>query len=741
MNLYIPIQTTNESGQQHRQRRRHHQALPKKTSIHFLYENIFGKFFFNEEPYSIWTCCSNPYSDSKVVSIAQNDPEWMEDEDKSTYVKSIPRCKVYRGLLIQGYLISPKFLRSLDSLTIRSNDLFICSYPRSGTTWTEEIVSAIASKMDNEFMSKPVHDRVIHLEVGRTFGQNRYLKSLKSPRILSTHLPYSHCPEQLKSLKCKVIYILRNPKDQAVSYYHFHHTAMYLGSKEWPFDQFIQFYLKGIMCYGSWFDHVAGWLTAAIEYPESILVISYEELQVNLPSMIKLIASFLDTQLTDEVIHSIVKHCQFNSMKNNPAANREETPLSDIFKASKFMRKGLIGDWKNYFNQIQRKLIDETFNSKLGHFKLNLPSDFGEAVNMLKINKLRVFDSNVNYNQQQQQLNHFDQFNSTESLNHPSIVVNTQPNQLVNSLPVTSVYINSEKINYEQVNEQLVSEEVTFHEINLNDEFDCHNNLLIGYRKRALQPNLSQIAEETTIHGEGKCQLMSTSTEEQNETDELNGQVNYIESHKERSESNSSEGKIDTHQLTSDTIDSNENVTHNVECNSIGHGNYPIDETIKGDLVTSNDSKCNQSTINLDCDREHLDKQVTNLTTGKSITTQLDTIEPTTETETITTTTTTTTITVTSTTIETSTSETLPLTESNGLGHLDNNFGQSHLQQLDTTTRMTMESPLVTSTVVNSSESNVNDTQSTSSPAVAVEESSDQPSPTSILTYNLDTFH
>ena len=105
-------------------------------------------------------------------------------------------------------MVSPRFMKSLDTFEVRSDDIFISSYPRSGTTWTEEVVSSIVSKFDPKFMSKQVHDRVIHLEVGRPFGQKSHLKSLKSPRLLGTHLPINYCPLKLQQLKCKVIQII-----------------------------------------------------------------------------------------------------------------------------------------------------------------------------------------------------------------------------------------------------------------------------------------------------------------------------------------------------------------------------------------------------------------------------------------------------------------------------------------------------------------------------------------------------
>lgn len=74
--------------------------------------------------------------------------------------------------------------------------------------------------------------------------------------------------------------MIRNPKDQAVSYYHFHETAKYLGGVKWDWNEFIQLYLRGDLVYGSWFQHVKGWLQLARDYPDKVLLILYEELQV-----------------------------------------------------------------------------------------------------------------------------------------------------------------------------------------------------------------------------------------------------------------------------------------------------------------------------------------------------------------------------------------------------------------------------------------------------------------------------
>ncbi len=74
--------------------------------------------------------------------------------------------------------------------------------------------------------------------------------------------------------------MIRNPKDNAVSYFHHHKMSTFLGNYKGTWDNFIELFIKGHLVYGDWFEHVKGYWDLAQQYPNRILFISYEELKI-----------------------------------------------------------------------------------------------------------------------------------------------------------------------------------------------------------------------------------------------------------------------------------------------------------------------------------------------------------------------------------------------------------------------------------------------------------------------------
>lgn len=91
----------------------------------------------------------------------------------------------------------------------------------------------------------------------------------------------------------------------------------------------------------------------------NILIVSYESMKKNLPQAVKTIADFLGYRLSPETISKIADQTTFKAMKKNPAGNGEYYDKYRREKSSPFMRKGVVGDWRNYFTEEQSARMDE----------------------------------------------------------------------------------------------------------------------------------------------------------------------------------------------------------------------------------------------------------------------------------------------------------------------------------------------------------------------------------------------
>ena len=190
----------NNQLQLQKQQYQHRQKQPKPMrfmSIKFLYKNPIGRQFTKEHlPRDKDGDCD--------IWRARDDPHLDRDPQLQKYILSIPDAVRFRGLLLQGYLVYAKVLRQIEQFHIRHTDVWLVTYPKSGTTWTEEILSLIQADGDVSVSnSKLLVKRVPHLEVGAPLGHIKWLKNIPAPRLLATHLPIEYIPAQLRNQTTK----------------------------------------------------------------------------------------------------------------------------------------------------------------------------------------------------------------------------------------------------------------------------------------------------------------------------------------------------------------------------------------------------------------------------------------------------------------------------------------------------------------------------------------------------------
>lgn len=95
----------------------------------------------------------------------------------------------------------------------------------AGTHWVNEILRMLVTGVA-QYTSDPIHN----LES----GNYRDLASCDatSPRVLQTHLPHDMLPQSITS--GKILYVMRDPRDQIVSLYHHHQGLKWSRTMEFP---------------------------------------------------------------------------------------------------------------------------------------------------------------------------------------------------------------------------------------------------------------------------------------------------------------------------------------------------------------------------------------------------------------------------------------------------------------------------------------------------------------------------
>ncbi|XP_072523144.1 sulfotransferase 2B1-like [Salminus brasiliensis] len=269
---------------------------------------------------------------------------------------------VYRGVYVPKHLHPPESLKYYEDFTFRPDDVLIVTYPKSGTTWLQEVVPLVLSGGDvASVRTVPNWDRVPWLEEHRAIVLN--LEQRPSPRTFATHFHRDMMNESYSKVKPKVIYVMRNPKDVFTSSFHYYGMASYLVNPGTA-DEFLEKFLNGKIMFGSWFDHVKGWLNVKNE--DHIFYISYEEMIQDLKGSVSRIGQFLGKSLSPEVVEKIADNCVFKNMKQNPMSNFSLVPAEFMDqKKSEFLRKGVAGDWKNLFTEAQTERFEAVYKDKM----------------------------------------------------------------------------------------------------------------------------------------------------------------------------------------------------------------------------------------------------------------------------------------------------------------------------------------------------------------------------------------
>eukprot|EP00116_Pleurobrachia_bachei_P007021 sb/3467283/ len=271
----------------------------------------------------------------------------------STPLHSYFNHTAYKDVVVPPFT-PPENYDRVTAMEAREDDILICTYSKSGTTWLQNMVYNLVGCPGGPMIQ--LDKQVPWLQA---IPDAAIATKMPSPRVFKTHDLYSWLPEQFRSKK--LIYCYRNPKDWVVSYYNHINSLNHLywcdTVEKGDFNAyFTEIARKGDVCeFGLWEDHVEEWLAQSGTSP-NILFLTYEDLTEDTGRELGRIAEFLGVELNEELREKVLQESKFETMQGNDAVNYSW--FVDT-KTKPFIRKGKVGGWKGQLSGDQEGELDE----------------------------------------------------------------------------------------------------------------------------------------------------------------------------------------------------------------------------------------------------------------------------------------------------------------------------------------------------------------------------------------------
>ncbi|HXM69190.1 MAG TPA: sulfotransferase domain-containing protein [Candidatus Acidoferrum sp.] len=280
--------------------------------------------------------------------------------------------RALRVLSTAGRVLTGKQLAGRN-VTVFDDDVFITSYPRSGNTWTRFLIGNLIYQ-DDPITFSNIESRIPEIY----FNPDHVMRRLPRPRILKSH-------ESFQPRYPRVIYIVRDPRDVCVSFYH-HHLKWRNIPDNYPMDAFVERFLRAEFDadFGSWEDNVGSWLSMR-EGSANFLMCRYEDMKRDPFKELENVASFLerhsfrDIKATPDRISRAVELSTAERMRNLEKLESGKWALTKSTRPDlPFVRTAVAGGWRSILSRQSVAAIEETWKLWIQRLGYKLFSGDGE---------------------------------------------------------------------------------------------------------------------------------------------------------------------------------------------------------------------------------------------------------------------------------------------------------------------------------------------------------------------------
>lgn len=238
----------------------------------------------------------------------------------------------------------------VNSITRKNGSIILVEYPKSGGTWLSQLISS-------------------YLEI--PFPRHR-IPSLKKSLYHSHYLPKYNIPKN-----DKIVFLVRDGRDVAISQY-FHQLVWNEKNKLNPKDvnyhrsqlrfenydklkenlaSFLHYIFKSrpsklqqFTYMGNWYEFNQKWIEQ-MKKADNIYLIKYESL-LDHPhqTLSELFTTFFNTEVDPQKLVNIIDQYSFETLSKRKKGEENK---------NSFLRKGISGDWKNYFGEKEKEIFKE----------------------------------------------------------------------------------------------------------------------------------------------------------------------------------------------------------------------------------------------------------------------------------------------------------------------------------------------------------------------------------------------
>jgi len=252
-------------------------------------------------------------------------------------------------------------------LTIFPDDRFVVSYPRSGSTWSRFLIGNLLSANETITFAN-IESRFPSIYI----CTDRQLRRVARPRLLTSH-------EAFEPSYKTIIYVVRDPRDVAVSFYHYSIKNRHIPDG-YPLDKFVSRFVAvdvGPMYdrWGSWADHVMSWV-AMRQDRSGFLLLRYEDMVEEPERELAKVASLLKLEVTPERLARAVELSSADRMRRLEKEQHQLWTQTSHTRADKpFVRAAASGGWRAALSSAAVAEIEEAWGAAMHALGYTLTKD------------------------------------------------------------------------------------------------------------------------------------------------------------------------------------------------------------------------------------------------------------------------------------------------------------------------------------------------------------------------------